>query len=70
MDRRRLKSLREGVRARLNDEATSLEELRIRLTERINEVDRITQKYLEVLGYPETEERSRDLHDDVWHLIC
>lgn len=63
----RLKSLREGVRARLIDEATSLEELRLRLTERMHEVDRITQKYLEVLGYLETEERSRDLHDDVWH---
>lgn len=63
----RLKSLREGIRARLIDEATSLEELRMRITERVNEVDRITQKYLDVLGYLETEERSRDLHDDVWH---
>ena len=33
----------------------------------MNKVDRITQKYLEVLGYLETEERSKDLHDDVWH---
>lgn len=63
----RLKSLREGIRARLIDEATSLEELRMRLTERVNEVDRITQKYLEVLGYLEAEERTRDLHDGVWH---
>lgn len=63
----RLKSLREGIRARLTDEATSLEELRVRIGERVDELDRLTQKYLDVLGYLETEERTRDLHDDVWH---
>nr|ABP45670.1 GTP-binding protein, HSR1-related protein [Mycolicibacterium gilvum PYR-GCK] len=63
----RLKSLREGIRARLIDEATSLEELRVRIGERVHELDRLTQKYLDVLGYLEPEERTRDLHDDVWH---
>lgn len=62
----RLKSLREGIRARLIDEARSLEELRLRISERVGEVDRLTQKYLDVLGYLEAEERTPDLHDDIW----
>jgi len=63
----RLKSLREGLRARLIDEATSLTGLEARVAERIGELDRLIRKNLEVLGYLEAEERSRHLHDDVWH---
>ena len=63
----RLKSLREGVRARLIDEAASLTELKGRLIERVNELDRLTRRNLEVLGYLEPDERAFYLHDDVWH---
>ena len=63
----RLKSLREWIRARLTDEAASLDRLQARISERVDELDRLTQKNLEVLGYLETDERSRVLHDDTWH---
>jgi hypothetical protein len=63
----RLKSLREGVRARLIDEAALLAELRGRLIKRVDELDRLTRRYLEVVGYLEADERARYLHDDVWH---
>ncbi|WP_164517856.1 GTPase [Mycobacterium sp. P7213] len=63
----RLKSLREGVRTRLHDEASSLDDLHTRLGERIDELDRVTRQYLEVLGYLEVAARTPYLHDDVWH---
>lgn len=63
----RLKSLREWIRARLIDEAASLEQLQARISERVNGLDRLAQRNLEVLGYLETDERSRVLHDDTWH---
>jgi predicted GTPase len=63
----RLKSLREGVRSLLHDEAASLKDLRGRLVERIDELDRMTRRYLEVLGYLEADARAPYLHDDVWH---
>ena len=60
----RLKSLREGLRALLQDEAAALEQLRGRLVERIEELDRLIRRYLEVLGYLEDGERAPYLHDD------
>ena len=60
----RLKSLREGLRALLQDEAAALEELRGRMVERIEELDRLVRRYLEVLGYLEDGERAPYLHDD------
>ena len=54
----RLKSLREGVRALLTDEATALEQLRARLVERAEELDRLIRLHLEVLGYLEPEQRA------------
>lgn len=63
----RLKSLREGMRARLIDESASLTAFNNRLVERVNELDRLARRNLEVLGYLEADERAVHLHDDVWH---
>lgn len=49
----RLKSLREGVRALLDDEAMALEQLSSRTAVRMDELDRTIRRYLEVLGYVE-----------------
>ena len=54
----RLKSLREGVRALLADEAAALERLRERLVERTEQLDRLIRLHLEVLGYLEAEQRA------------
>ena len=57
----RLKSLREGVRALLADEAAALERLRERVGERTEELDRLIRLHLEVLGYLEPEQRANYL---------
>lgn len=62
----RLKSLREGMRAILHDEATMLKALEHRLNERFDEVDRAISRHLDVLGYIEPEERSAHLYDARW----
>lgn len=62
----RLTSLREGMRAILLDEATNLESLHRRLSERADEIDRAASRYLKALGYLEDDERSCFLHDDEW----
>jgi predicted GTPase len=62
----RLTSLREGMRAILNDEASRLKALDRRLTERFDEIDRAVSRHLEVLGYLEPDERAAYLHDDEW----
>ena len=54
----RLKSLREGVRALLADEAAALERLRERMVERTEQLDRLIRLHLEVLGYLEAEQRA------------
>ncbi|MDQ0284110.1 GTPase [Rhodococcoides fascians] len=63
----RLESLREGIRARLTDEADSLTAFSTRLIGRAAELDGLIRRNLEVLGYLEPEQRSLHLHDDVWH---
>lgn len=62
----RLKSLREGVRTILRDEAASLDDLHGRIEGRIDELDRSVRRYLEVLGYLEADARAPYLHDDIW----
>ncbi|WP_158249066.1 GTPase [Mycobacterium sp. ENV421] len=62
----RLTSLREGMRAILQDEAGMLKALGLRLGERIDEVDRAISRHLDVLGYLESDERATYLHDDEW----
>lgn len=63
----RLTSLREGMRAILNDEAGMLKALEQRLQERFEELDRAISRHLEVLGYLETDERAAHLHDEEWN---
>lgn len=60
----RLKSLREGVRAILQDEFDSLQRFRRSIVDRINQVDRLIRRYLEVLGYLEANGRATYLRED------
>lgn len=62
----RLTSLREGMRAIVRDEATNLESLHRRLSERADEIDRAVSGYLKALGHLDDDERSCYLHDDEW----
>ncbi len=62
----RLTSLREGMRSLLLDEAEALEALGQRVDEKIDELDRVISRHLEVLGYLESDERAPVLHDDQW----
>ncbi len=62
----RLTSLREGMRAVLADEAALLAEFGERVRLRIDELDRLVARHLEVLGYPDDGERTEFLHDEEW----
>lgn len=62
----RLTSLREGMRAVLADEAALLADFGERVRARIDELDRLVARHLEVLGYPDDDERAEFLHDEAW----
>jgi predicted GTPase len=62
----RLRSLREGMRAILQDEAGLLEAFGDQIQKRFAETDRVIARHLEVLGYLESDERAAHLHDERW----